>query len=234
MIWSDMKAIGEDGKIIFESYLEIMYGGYKYFNQEKDFKVKKILGSIWEEFPGEFNKRYCYSGNIFSKMFMGNLIHTSTVILRRCWQLKVGYFDVELKKSGEDYDFHFRTCRLGNVAYLDVPTILYRIGASDQLTTDEYMVWIARNNLKTIRKMFLDAKNEIHLPSPLIRRRFAKSHAWVGTTEFGLNRSSARKHLLRSLCLSPFQGKIIGYLLLSLLPDKVILKLREFRQRLKR
>ena len=129
-------------------------------------------------------------------MFMGNLVHTSTVLLRRDRQEKVGLFDVSLIKSGEDYDFHFRTCRMGDVAYVDVPSILYRVGAADQLTQSEHMVWVARNNLITIKKMLSVAQAEIRLPPSMFRRRLADSYFWVGMTEFSLNTSSARAHFL--------------------------------------
>jgi hypothetical protein len=189
--------------------------------------INKNLSSIWERCPLEYKERNCYVGNIFSWMFMGNLVHTSTVLLRRDCQTKVGFFDIELEKSGEDYDFHFRTCREGDVAYMDVPTIRYRVGSADQLTHNERMVWIARNNLKTIQKMLFIAKNEIILPASMIRRRLAQSHAWVGIAELERHRVSACHHLVRSLCYSPFRIKIIAYLLLSLLPYTVSAQLRK-------
>lgn len=234
MVWSDMKAINEYGCLIYESYLELMYSSYKYFDRERDFKIKRTLGSIWAECPLDSRERNCYAGNIFSLMFMGNLVHTSTVLLRRSCQAKVGFFDLSLKNSGEDYDFHFRTSRVGDVAYMDISTILYRVGAPDQLTQTEYMIWIARNNLKTIRKMLFNAKDEINLPASMMRRRLAKSHAWVGITEFDEYRPSARRHLLKSLSLLPFQREIAAYLMLSLLPNKLIVKLREFKAKIHR
>jgi hypothetical protein len=83
-------------------------------------------------------------------MVVGNLIHTSTILLRRERAEKVGLFDDTLKYSGEDFNFHLRTCRSGPVAFADVASIEYRVGAADQLTRPEYNIHIAKNFLKTI------------------------------------------------------------------------------------
>lgn len=233
MVWTDMEAVDEKGAILEESYLKLMYGAYSFFDRETCFQTKRPLSEIWGGCPAVFADRKCYSGNIFSWMFMGNLVHTSTVLLRRDRQIKVGLFDVGLIKSGEDYDFHFRTCRLGDVAYLDAPSILYRVGAADQLTENRYLIWVARNNLKTINKMLTVAGGEIRLPHRMIREHLAWSHAWVGFSTFDENMSEARSYLLRSLQYSPLQARVAAYLLLSLLPPRVVRGVREAMRKLK-
>lgn len=122
MVWTDMLAVDENGKTLHQSYIHLMYAAYLYFDREKHFRESRALSDVWADSPEKLSTKKCYSGNIFSWMFMGNLVHTSTVLLRRDRQQKVGLFDVELIKSGEDYEFHFRTCREGDVAYIDVPT----------------------------------------------------------------------------------------------------------------
>ncbi|MEI8354887.1 MAG: glycosyltransferase family 2 protein [Deltaproteobacteria bacterium] len=227
MVWSDMKAVNEKGSILHESYLKLMYGSYAFFDRETVFRTSRSLSDIWKSCPAAFADRKCYTGNIFSWMFMGNLVHTSTVLLRRDCQKKVGHFDVSLQKSGEDYDFHFRTCRVGEVAYLDLPAIHYRVGANDQLTEQRYMVWIARNNLKTINKMLSVAGDEIRLPRKMIRDRLARSYAWAGLTEFEENPSKARTCLFRSLQYSPLQARVAAYLLLAFLPPRAVTCIRK-------
>lgn len=227
MVWTDMKAIDENDATLHESYLKHMYAAYDHFDRERDFAVIRPLSEVWEDCPAEYLQRKCYEGNIFSWMFMGNLVHTSTVLLRLERQKKVGLFDVDLVKSGEDYDFHFRTCHEGDVAYLDIPSILYRVGAADQLTEKKYMIWVARNNLKTIMKMLAVAKNEIHLPRRMIRKRLANAHAWVGLEEFSEDHAKARYHITRSLLLSPFRLRLIEYLCLSFLSNNEANKIRK-------
>ncbi len=233
MVWTDMKAVDESGAILHDSYLKRMYSAYAYFDREKHFRISKPITEAWAGCPEGFRERKCYSGNIFSWMFMGNLVHTSTVLLRRDRQQKVGFFDTGLLKSGEDYDYHFRTCRFGDVAYLDLSSILYRVGANDQLTEKRYLVWIARNNLKTITRMLSAAGEEIHLPSKMVRDHLAASYAWLGFEDFCKDQPEARSCFLRSLRYSPFQPRVAAYLLLSLLPARAAMGAKSLLSRLK-
>jgi glycosyltransferase involved in cell wall biosynthesis len=232
MVWTDMKAVDEKGDILAESYLKKMYGAYASFDRETCFRNSRLLSETWKFCPSAFDGRKCYVGNIFSWMFMGNLVHTSTVLLKRDRYEQVGFFDEDLIKSGEDYDFHFRTCRVGDVAYLDAPAILYRVGAADQLTEQKYMVWIARNNLKTLHKMLSVAKGEIDLPRQMISSHLAWSYAWVGFSVFEENMSEARSFFYRSLRYSPFQAKVAVYLMLSFLPSLMARGVRDTISRL--
>ena len=235
MVWTDMTAVDNSGTTLHESYLKQMYGGYQYFDRGKHFETSRSVSDVWSGCPDIYSTRKCYFGNIFSWMFMGNLVHTSTVLLRRECQKKVGLFDLRLINSGEDYDFHFRTCRVGKVAYLDVPSIRYQVGAADQLTEKKYMVWIARNNLITLNKMLSVAENEIHLPRHMIRQHLAWSYAWVGLMEFGENHVKiVRSNLARSLRFSPFQVRVVLYLLLSFLPAGTVEVLRKARNIIRR
>jgi len=225
MVWSDMVAVDENGNTIHESYIKLMYAAYLYFDREKHFRVSKELVDVWEGCPERYSNKKCYSGNIFSWMFMGSLVHTSTVLLRRDRQKKVGLFDEGLIKSGEDYDFHFRTCREGDVAFIDVPSIRYQVGGSDQLTQPEYIGWIAANNLRTLTRMYDQAKDDIRLPQWMIRRRLSDSYAWAGLAQFNINRGAARSLMLKSLHIRPAQGKLLVYLCLSMLPSSVVEKI---------
>ncbi|NLI80064.1 MAG: glycosyltransferase family 2 protein [Deltaproteobacteria bacterium] len=218
MVWTDMVAVDESGTPLFEAYLRRMYEAYRSFTPEKHFSRSWDIGDVWQDCPARWRKRKCYQGDIFSWMFMGNLVHTSTVLLRRERLEKVGFFDVTLLRSGEDYDFHARTCRVGDVAFMDFPTIHYRIGAADQLTQSEHMVWIARNNLTTVLKMLDSTHGEIALPRRLFRARMASAYAWVGISEFSENRAAARRHLWKSLAWFPFQPRTAAYLFLAIMP----------------
>lgn len=231
MVWTDMAAVDEYGNTLFESYLKIMYEAYEYFDREENFRIRRPLGEVWKNGGETFEGRNCYAGNIFPWMFLGNLVHTSTVLLRRERQERVGGFDVSLLRSGEDYDFHLRTCKEGDVAYIDVSSITYRVGAADQLTADSYRVWMARNNLKTILSIHEKTGGEIGLPESEIRDRFARAHAWVGMTELFENRKTARGHLLESRRFGGKDKKVVLYYLLSFLPADAICLIRDAKRR---
>jgi glycosyltransferase involved in cell wall biosynthesis len=203
MVWTDMIAVDDRGSEQYSSYLTRLYSAYQQFDPATHLGMAKTIAVIWDDCPAAWADRKFYAGNIFTPMFLGNLVHTSTVLLRRGRQESVGFFDTSLVRTGEDYDFHFRTSRMGDVAYIDVSSIRYRIGAPDQLTSSELMVWIARNNLKTITKMIACARDEIKLPDSRIRQRFAQSHAWIAREELFSDTRSARWHFLQSLRLNP-------------------------------
>lgn len=229
MVWTDFRAISEDGSLVQESYLKSMYGAYNNFKCETGFRTQARLSDVWKGCPLQYREKALYVGYIFSWMLLGNLVHTSTVLMRKERQRQVGLFDTSLTQSGEDYDFHFRTCRMGDVAFADVPSINYRVGASDQLTTSQYMIWIARNNLKTVSKMLSVAREEIALPPSMIRKRLAESFAWIGQEEFVLGNPNARKYLRKSLQLFPFQRKTAAYLLLSYLSPTLVTLFRHLK-----
>jgi glycosyltransferase involved in cell wall biosynthesis len=234
MVWTDMVAVDDDGKQLRESYIKEMYkSSYAYFDRDSHFRASAFLGEIWGRCPEAYAGRKCYVGNIFPWMFMGNLVHTSTAVLRRSWQRRIGGFDVSLLKSGEDYDFHLRTCRLGDVAYMDVASINYRVGAADQLTSREYWIWMARNNLKTINKVLGDGGTDIGLPVAMIRKRMAHAFSWVGMCELSDDRLSARRHLRKAFGFSPFNGRLPLYYLLSFFPSSFLDSLRNARNRLR-
>lgn len=234
MVWTDMMAVDENDTVLQETYLKKMYSAYTYFNRETHFQKSHDFSNVWKKCPDTYSNRKCYAGNIFSWMFMGNLVHTSTALLRKERQKKVGLFDVCLIKSGEDYDFHFRTCREGDIAYIDAPSIHYQVGAEDQLTQPEHMVWVARNNLRTVSKMLSVAKDEIALPKAMIRKRLAQSHEWVGLTEFTIDRAKSRTHLMKSLTFSPLQKRVLIFLILSFLPRALFAKLNDVRNKRRR
>ena len=61
-----------------------------------------------------------------SRLLMGNPLHVGSVMLRRCWQEKVGYFDEGLR-SYEDWDLWLRLGLAGcKMEWIPKPVSLYR------------------------------------------------------------------------------------------------------------
>ena len=232
MVWTDMLAVDKYGKIVQETFLDQMYNAYQYFDRNKNFIIKRKLGDIWDNFPAYFNDRVCSVGNIFPWMFMGNLVHTSTVVMRRDRQEKVGYFNTDLKYTGEDYDFHLRTCKFGPVAYIDVSSIKYQIGNEDQLTSDKLNIWMARNSLKTIEMVLFNDGEKITLPESMIKQRMANSYFKTGVAEILCDKYSTRKNLKNSLEWDRFRLKSIFYFILSFFPCSLIKFLRSLKRSL--
>ncbi len=143
-----MEAIDPAGKIVHPRYLHKMYHAYRWFTAEDLFNVKRPLRDVVPIPDKECEQATLYSGDIFSPMVMGNLVHTSTTVLTRARYETVREFDIDLRIAGEDYDFHLRTCRGGPVAFIDVPTIQYQLGFADRLS--QHTGQVAKNFLKTL------------------------------------------------------------------------------------
>src|SRR5512140_1996909 len=220
MIWTDMDAIGPDGQLQQRRYLTTMYSSYRKFTREQLFREARPLSSIDAGLARTLSDPQVFLGDIFSPMITGNLVHTSTVLLRRERFEKVREFDVNLRYSGEDYDFHLRTCREGDVAYLDASSILYQRGRGDQLTVNRaYTVHMAENFLKTVNKALARDRDRVTLSPQMLDHVMAEAHAWVGEQRLDLGeRDQARHHLGTSLRYRPWQPRIAALLGAAILP----------------
>jgi glycosyltransferase involved in cell wall biosynthesis len=227
MIWTDMEAVGPGGETRNPRYLRTMYSAYQWFTFEQLFSRSCPLPPISARLPEHERGARVYAGDIFSQMIMGNLVHTSTVLIRRERLQQVHGFNEDLRHSGEDYDFHLRTCRAGPVAFVDVVSIKYLKGRADQLTQSDYTIHRARNFLRTITPILAQDRDRIHLPPHMIAFVLADAHSWIGEAalEIGEN-AEARKHLLQSLRYHPWQPRMTGLLMAALFPPQYSRRLR--------
>jgi GT2 family glycosyltransferase len=237
MIWTDMEAIGPDGGVIRRQFLRTMYrASYRWFpSSESLFSRSAPLELVCPGVLPTRSDRRVYCGDISSQMIMGNLVHTSTVLMRRSRLEKAGGFDESLTPSGEDFDFHLRTCQAGPVAFADVSSIEYRVGAADRLSRPEYNIHIARNFLRTIEPMLRDGAARIHLPASMLAAVQAEAHAWIGRESLAIgDRLSARKHLARSLRYRAFAPYAMSLYALSCGPGLTYPLARAFVRTMKR
>lgn len=220
MIWTDMKAIDVGGRLTHERYLRVYYRAYRLHTMEALFDRSVSFSEVAPHLGEVAQAGRLYQGDIFSPMMRGSLVHTSTVLLRRERVERVGGFDESLGRSGEDYDFHLRTCREGPVAFLDVPSILYRHGASDQLTNHHKLM--ATNFLRTVERRIAADRDRIQLPQRVLDEVLAGAHEWIGSLLLAEgDRRGARQSALKSLRLQPTRISSAALLLQSLLPERV-------------
>ncbi len=220
MVWSDMDAVGPGGKVLRERYLRVMYQSYRRFPNEQLFSRSVPLADLVPGLASEVGEDRAYFGDIYSQILTGNLVHTSTVLLRRERQKKVGEFNLDLRPSGEDHEFHLRTCREGPVVYADISTMLYQTGLDDQLTHPKYMIDIARNYLKAVVPWMERDKDRIHLPPGMLEDVLAVAHARLGVilVESG-ERQEGRAYLYKSLHYEVWQPRIYFWLAVGYLPE---------------
>jgi glycosyltransferase involved in cell wall biosynthesis len=228
MIWTDMDSIGPDGKLLHRRYLTQMYTSYRKFTRDQLFRESRPLSTIDARLASALSDPQVFVGDIFSPMITGNLVHTSTVLLRRERWEHVREFDVTLRYSGEDHDFHLRTCREGDVAYLDAASILYQYGREDQLTVNrKYTVHMAENFLKTVNKALARDRERVTLSPRMLDNVMAEAHAWIGESRLELDeRDLAWRHLGASLRYRPWQPRVAGLFVASFLPKPVSDRLR--------
>jgi hypothetical protein len=156
-------------------------------------------------------------------MIMGNLVHTSTVVLRRERLDRVGGFREELRRSGEDYEFHLRTCREGPVGFIDVASIKYQCELPDRLTRPAYSVHMARAFLETIEGAIERDRARISLSPAMLAAVQAEAHAWLGEVQLERGESAeGRFHLARSLRHVRWQPRVLRLLAASALPPPVL------------
>ncbi len=236
MVWSDMTAVGTDGALVATRYLERFYGTYRMFSRDDLFDRSLPLAAVAPHLAKEAGADRLYCGDIYAPMVMGNLVHTSTVLLRRERLAASGFFD-ESVRTGEDHEFHLATCRAGRVAYADLPTILYEVGAADALTRAEFNVTMARHFLSTLERSLARDRARIgrRIPEDTIAEVRADAHRWLGESLVGDGqRWEGRRHLLESLRIKPRQPRVARLMAASLLPPGVREKVAEAYREVKR
>lgn len=234
LAWTDMTAVERSGGTICARYLRTMYTAHARVKIEDRMRQVDTLGSLCDFVPVDLASTPVRMGDLFSEILLGNLLHTSTVLVRRAWVERVGGFDPTFVRAGEDYEFYVRLCSLGPVILIDAPSTLYCVGAPDQLTRPSMLLEIARNNLRTIEKWVPHAGRHLTISRRIVRERFADSYGWLGEIELEAgNRFAAARRLLTSIVRRPGIDRR-GLLLAScLLPNVVSKRLRALRSRLR-
>jgi glycosyltransferase involved in cell wall biosynthesis len=234
MVWSDMTAVNPEGAVLSKHYLRSFYSAYNTFSSADLFDRSLPLTEIAPGLAAEVGDRRAWSGEIYGPMILGNLVHTSTVLLRRERLRVTGFFD-ESRRSGEDHEFHLRTCRAGRVAFVDVDTIDYQVGRPDALTQPKYGLDLAMNYLNTLTSTLERDRARIKLPQHMIDKAVADGNAWVAETLVAQGRhDEARPYLLHSLRHTPNQPRLVGMYTTGFLPSRVVKGLVGVYQKFKR
>jgi glycosyltransferase involved in cell wall biosynthesis len=212
MVWTDMDAIDGEGRLVERSYLRKMYRAYRWYPSLADLFASRR----------EIEGAQVGWGDIYSPMVLGNLVHTSTVLIRRSRLEQVGEFRVDYRRGGEDYEFHLRTCRAGPVAFIDLATISYRIGLPDALTNPGNNVAMALAYLETLREALLRDRARIVVPAARLDECLAEAHAWAARELLVSGETaSAREHFRESFRLKPWQPSQYKFMGAALLPARV-------------
>ena len=221
MVWTNFEAVDAAGKVVNHRYLRTMYDSYNHFSSfESLFDKSRALSDVVDSGREVETGARVYVGNIYTSMLRGNLVHTSTVMLTRARIAEVKEFDESLTLSGEDYDFHFRTCKWGDVCLADVPSTLYQLGFEDRLTLHKKA--IAQNFLKTVQGAIARESGTATFPPAMINEVLAEAHGWIAEELFkSADYAGARKHALLALRHRIWQPRLICAFGVALVPSMV-------------
>ena len=233
MQWTNMDTIDEQGQPLTTRYLRTMYSTYEGHGPEFPFPssstLKEIPGLATADLPAAVpSDTVIRTGRILREMVFGNLVHTSTVLIRKSVADRVGPFDEAMRRAGEDYDYHLRTCSLAEVAYLDLSSMEYRVGMNDQITCPENNLYFARSFLVSIQPFL---KTPGLLSEAEQAKLLASSYRWLGEQllEQG-GRIEALQCLLKSWCYQPSQLGVVKLCLKACLPLHLLRRVRKQMQ----
>jgi glycosyltransferase involved in cell wall biosynthesis len=218
MVWTNFEAVDAAGTVVKRRYLTTMYEAYRHFESfESLFEKSCALSDVLDSESGFEAGARVYVGNIYTPMLRGNLVHTSSVILSHERIAKVKGFDESLALSGEDYDFHFRTCKWGSVCFVDVPSTIYQLGFEDRLT--QHKKAIAQNFLRTVQNAIARESVNTTFPPAMVDEVLAEAHAWIAEELLKIkDYPGVRKHALLGLRRRIWQPRLVSVLGIALVP----------------
>ncbi len=221
MVWTNFAAVNSVGKVVNERHLTKMYGAYRFFpSLDELFESSRALADVIAPPVGVRPDARAYVGNIYTSMLRGSLVHTSTVMVSSARIEKVKGFDEELKLSGEDYDFHFRTSKWGPVCYVDVSSMDYQLDFGDRLSANSGKT--AENFLKTVEKAIARESGNGQFPPPMIREVLSEAHGWIAEEMLRVKDfAGVRRHALISLRYRAAQPRQASLLAVALVPRAI-------------
>jgi glycosyltransferase involved in cell wall biosynthesis len=228
MICSDMSTFETSGTVRDVRHLRAYYAAHRRVDITRICAHRGTLGDLAPNIPEPLRTAAFYEGDIFRQMYIGNLVHPPTAIVRRSRLQRTGGFEPAVTGGGaEDYHFYFKITEQGPIAFIDAPTILYRVHQSQMSTTGRLLE--SRADLRVINHWL--AQNPGALPRGDRRTRLAASHGSVGSQElYAGNHRAAIPHLWRSLRYRPNQPFGAILLAVSLLPRGAVPAIRRIKR----
>jgi glycosyltransferase involved in cell wall biosynthesis len=222
LVWTDMRAVDEQGAVVAPDYLRYYYDS-AYARPELAGTLPNVatLGDLVPDTPELLRTAPVRIGDIFGAMLYGNLVHTSTALFRRQRVVDGGGFDPALARSGEDYEFHWRTSWFGPAALIDTPLVSYRVGAGDQLSSNRWAFERAHNAFIAVSYWIEAAAGELGESPRAIRHRLAELEQWCGERKVLLGESGGVPYLLRSLRGNPWPWRTWALAGLGILPTRL-------------
>ena len=215
LVWTNAVLIDDQQNYIYSDYVRA-YVAYRFFRDDHRFGTDITLDVYQAELP-LFLQAHFKIGDLSSSMFMGNVIVTPTVLIRREILKKSGVFDPELGQANEDYDLYWRICEQGHVGFLDLPAV--RIGRPREGGLGRDYSALAISDLIAISKYCRRHPDGPTLHKALIAHRLAEVHSRITLTQFEEdNRWMVRKHAFIAICQGAKLHRVYFCFVLAFLP----------------
>jgi GT2 family glycosyltransferase len=219
--------------VLHERYTRVCYPAWKERAIEQLFDRSESLAVLCPQLADRVSSDRVYAGDIFQTMIVGTLVNMPSVAVRAGLIDVIGGFD-ETMATGEDYDFNLRACSAGRAAFIDRPTVLYRVGASDQLTRPSLHVDQARNYFRAVAPFLAGTGRPIRLTRAKLNAVLAGKYHWLGASELDNGvRRAARSALWRSIRYGNRRPRVFAQLGMSVMPAGFERRLRALYRRLK-
>lgn len=214
-VFSNFQTIDGDGRLLEENGIKKLYSVLR----EKRLELSAVFTSrtsagIPPSTAGGMNGDFYY-GNIFSSLFSGNFINTSSITVRKSAIDRAGRFNAGLRTQ-EDYDCWLRLCRTNSVGYLDTPLLQTR-KRPGQLTGCVNLEDISKKSLEIVEG--LAAEHGHLLDARAVKRRLSQKHGELALIRLCNGKTGeAREGLRKSLGYDPFSLRHILYYAWSFMP----------------
>ena len=217
LVWTDVSAVDSLGTVLHERFTRTCYPAWQTQPIDTMFARSEEVSAGCR----------VYVGDIFPTMIAGTLINMPAVAIRAELARRIGNFD-ESMRTGEDYDFNLRACGAGPVAFIDVPTVRYRIGAPDQLTHPSLYADQARNWFRTLSRV-REAARLAGFSDQRLRPILKGKYQWLGMAEIECGDRRAGRVALWSAIRSGSRSPRVWMTFLgTLLPTSLERSLRSF------
>jgi hypothetical protein len=233
MVFTEFEGVDPAGNVVMSRGLKLIYRAYNYFQpSESLWRTSCALTDIVKLGDQVEPGARVFVGNLYVPMLRGSLVHTSTTMSSRARIEKVGGFDEGLAVSGEDYDFHFRTCKYGDVCFIDAESTEYQLAFDDRLS--QYMMKLAENFLKTVQKAVESERGTDTFPPAMVNQVLSEAYSWIAEEMYKAgDYSGLRKNALLSLRHKMNQPRLYALFAVSLVPRSVIKALLPVYRKLK-
>lgn len=173
----------------------------------------------------------CHEGMIFERLFEGNFIPVSSVLIRKSCVDRVGFFDGRWKGC-EDYDYWLRVSVDEPIAFVDQPFLKYRVHSDNMSKNSLMMAGAIVGVLERVMATYGSRYPSI-LKSGL--KRLAPIYEVLGMEYYYRNDLiNARRYLLKSLRAGRPTGQRVFYGLMSSMPSAVVARLKSIKRAIKR